>query len=321
MKAVIVDLKGKYAAALDETGSVIRIPNAAYTPGQVIQLQEVRHGRTLSLKRIGAVAAAAALILSIGTGSAYAMPYGTVSVDGDSELEYTINCFDYVLGVKALNEEGEALLSEIDEKTQRHCRIEKAVAAAVEQMEQDKQTEQAEQEEEPVRVTASTKGESHSERLQTRLEQTVREHGARPGAAGERPEQPSQESRPDGTTPETAGGMLPQSGTEEAAFPQRPETPGMSAAEDTSGTASAERPEKPQEGAETAPEDLPAGMTEGTEEFSPDGREFPQPPGGTADGEQSPAGPSSDLSNPPPEGMGPPQGAGPAEAGPGTPGM
>ena len=38
MKAVIVDLQGKYAAALDETGSVVRIPNAAYRIGQEIEL-------------------------------------------------------------------------------------------------------------------------------------------------------------------------------------------------------------------------------------------------------------------------------------------
>ena len=36
MKAVIVDLQGKYAAALDETGSVVRIPDAAYRIGQEI---------------------------------------------------------------------------------------------------------------------------------------------------------------------------------------------------------------------------------------------------------------------------------------------
>ena len=41
MKAVIVDLQGKYAAALDETGSVLRIPNAAYRIGQEIELHEV----------------------------------------------------------------------------------------------------------------------------------------------------------------------------------------------------------------------------------------------------------------------------------------
>ena len=38
MKAVIVDLQGKYAAALDETGSVVRIPDAAYRIGQEIEL-------------------------------------------------------------------------------------------------------------------------------------------------------------------------------------------------------------------------------------------------------------------------------------------
>ena len=59
MKAVIVDLQGKYAAALDETGSVVRIPDAAYRIGQEIELHTVPSARPNMRRKIAATAAAA----------------------------------------------------------------------------------------------------------------------------------------------------------------------------------------------------------------------------------------------------------------------
>ena len=136
MNAVIVDIRKKQAAALDETGRVVRIPNTNYEIGQTIELHEVKPVRTPTmLKRLSTGVAAAVLVAMIGTGTAYAMPYGTVTLDGDASLEYTINCFDYVLDVKGTNEEGEALLAEIDARHLRHHRIDSAVAATMERME------------------------------------------------------------------------------------------------------------------------------------------------------------------------------------------
>ena len=94
MKAVIVDLQGKYAAALDETGSVVRIPNAAYRIGQEIELHTVPSARLNMRRKIAATAAAAVLVLGLGSGTAYALPCGTVSLDAASSIEYTVNCFN-----------------------------------------------------------------------------------------------------------------------------------------------------------------------------------------------------------------------------------
>ena len=69
--------------------------------------------------------------------TAYAIPYGTVSLESDPSIEYTINCFDYVIGVKALNDDGDAVLNEIDESKLRHHRIEDAIDTTVRQMEKD----------------------------------------------------------------------------------------------------------------------------------------------------------------------------------------
>ena len=142
MKVVIVDLKGRYAAALAENGEIKRIVNNHYEIGQEIELydiKEVRQPRFAPrvIRRVVAVAAAV-IVLAVGSmATAYAIPYGTVSLESDPSIEYTINCFDYVIGVKALNDDGEAVLNEIDESKLRHHRIEDAIDTTVRQMEKD----------------------------------------------------------------------------------------------------------------------------------------------------------------------------------------
>ena len=163
MNAVIVDLKGKKAAALDENGNVIKIPNANYAIGQKIRLHAVSQKRAPSLKRIGTVAAAAALILGIGTGTAYAIPYGTVSLDADAAIEYTINRFDRVLSVRALNVEGEAVLADLDDHSLRFRPVEEAINSTLEQQELSRESAPA------VQINTKTRDAHHTERLQKHL--------------------------------------------------------------------------------------------------------------------------------------------------------
>lgn len=174
MNAVIVELRKKQAAALDESGRIVRIHNAGYEIGQTIELHEVKPIRTApALKRLGTGVAAAVLVAMIGTGTAYAMPYGTVTLDGDSSVEYTINCFDYVLDVKGSNAEGEALLAEIDTRQLRHHRIDAAVAATVEHMEPP-ETE--------LHISAETRADRHSERLREELEPLIEQEQTVPSS-------------------------------------------------------------------------------------------------------------------------------------------
>ena len=237
MNAVIVDIKGKYAAALDENGTIIKIPNADYALGQKIQLHELPTRRHVpSLKRIGTVAAAAALVLSIGTGTAYALPYGTVSLDADAAIEYTINRFDRVLSVRALNEEGEAILSEIDPQSLRFRPVEQAITVTLDV------PELSTNESSPIRITASTRDERHSERLQEHLMEQIPsgilppelqpEHDGLTGGPPAVPEKPENTVRPeDGLNGNT--GLYPgisqnppvEAGSEQNAFRNEHETP------------------------------------------------------------------------------------------------
>lgn len=226
MNAVIVDIQKKHAAALDESGRVVRIHNAGYEIGQTIELHEVKPVRTPTMfKRLSTGVAAAVLVAMIGTGTAYAMPYGTVTLDGDSSVEYTINCFDYVLNVKGTNEKGEALLAEIDTRQLRHHRIDAAVATTVEHMEQPSSMDPPEAE---IRIVADTGNDHHTERLQQELEPLIEREPTIP--AGEAPatqmdelmnpedrpapdrEQPPEQSDHEPAPPDAAEAPLPEAG-------------------------------------------------------------------------------------------------------------
>ena len=195
MRVVIVDLKGKYAAALTEEGEVRRIVNNSYEIGQELELydiQEVRQPRIVPrvIRRVAAVAAAI-IILMIGTiGTAYAIPYGTVSLESDPSIEYTINCFDYVIGVKALNEDGETVLSEIGDGKLKHHKIDDAVKTTVEQMKDDGFFEE---DNKGVSITASTGNDTHNDRLRENLESKVQDMGI----PQQSPNQPAEKNNPE----------------------------------------------------------------------------------------------------------------------------
>ena len=241
MNAVIVDIRKKQAAALDETGRVVRIPNANYEIGQTIELHEVRPVRTPTmLKRLSTGVAAAVLVAMIGTGTAYAMPYGTVTLDGDTSIEYTINCFDYVLDVKGTNEEGEALLAEMDTRKLRHHRIDSAVAATMERMEYPASADFPEA---GPRIVADTGNDHHTERLQQELEPLIER---------EPPAVPTDDHAPQPAAP----------GNEEPLPDSGQESPYASAA---NGEQNAEALERPNEGPSQEPETFGEGFARSEE--------------------------------------------------------
>ena len=194
MNAVIVDIRKKQAAALDESGRIIRIHNADYEIGQQIELHEVKPVRTPQmLKRLSSGIAAAVLVAMIGTGTAYAVPYGTVTLDGDSSVEYTINCFDYVIDVKGTNEEGEALLAEIDSRQLRHRRIDAVVATTVGHMDQHTPADPPEE----LHIRADTRSDRHSDHLREELEPLLERNRPAPPDGDHGPEMsPAEDDMP-----------------------------------------------------------------------------------------------------------------------------
>lgn len=167
MRAVIIDIRGRYAAALTENGTVVRIRNREYEPGQGISFTK-EGSRSLNVGLTGklmAAAAAVVLLLTAGGVTAYAMPYGTVRVETTGSVEYTINCFDYVLDIRALDEEGDRLLAEMDASSVKHQRIDAAVVETLRRFQKED-----EQEDHDIVIRSETKNSRHTEKLQERLD-------------------------------------------------------------------------------------------------------------------------------------------------------
>lgn len=173
MKAVIVEIRGERAAALLEDGRFVSIPDNAYAVGQEITLLKKapvkKKARPDFLRRAAAIAASAALILAAGSGGlAYATPYGTVSMDVNPSIEYTINRFDRVLGVSGLNEDGQAVLDSVGESTLLHKKIDAAVSLTISQLEADGYLTG---EEDTIVFSSGTASEEHSSSLAASLEE------------------------------------------------------------------------------------------------------------------------------------------------------
>ncbi len=209
MQAVIVDIRGKEAAVLNENGVVVRIHNAGYEIGQTIELYQIKPVRSRhTFRRFGTAAAAAVLAAVIGTGMAYAMPYGTVTLDGNPSVEYTINCFDYVLDVKAANEEGENLLDGMDLRNVRHHRVESAISTTMEKIVQNGYLDDPETE---LQISADTRSDRHTDRLRQELAEVVDRGRINSAPQPERPEtEPAPQNMP--TEDRAAPEDLPQLG-------------------------------------------------------------------------------------------------------------
>jgi len=173
MNGIIVDIKGKNAALLCEDGSVRKITNHSYALGDVV-VWTPKKGLSLgSVLRFAATAAAALVaVLGIGAGTAYAIPYGTVSVDVNPSIEYTVNVFDYVLSVKGVNADGEAILAELDTNALKHHSIAQAIETTLQEIESEGYFKN---EGANVLIAVAAPSSSYSERLRSDLERKASE--------------------------------------------------------------------------------------------------------------------------------------------------
>ncbi|MBQ3372058.1 MAG: anti-sigma factor domain-containing protein [Oscillospiraceae bacterium] len=172
MKAVIVEIRGNRAAALLENGRFVSIPDSSYSVGQEITLLQRESGRkqrSSFRQRVAAIAASAVLILGAGGGGlAYAMPYGTVSMDVNPSIEYTINRFDRVLQVSGVNEDGQAVIEAIGKSRLLNKKIDDAVTATIFQLEEDGYLTG---DEDAIVFSSGTGSEAHSVSLAASLEE------------------------------------------------------------------------------------------------------------------------------------------------------
>ncbi len=108
MQGIVVEIEKKDAVILTKDGLFKKVKNMNYKIGQKIAIKESRKtGSKLIMGAASMVAAAA--ICTIGA-FAYYTPTDYVSLDVNPSVEYSINMFDRILNVKAVNDDGEELL-------------------------------------------------------------------------------------------------------------------------------------------------------------------------------------------------------------------
>jgi len=124
MKAVIVEIRGSYAAALSNDGRVRRVKNLHYSVGQTIQLNQ-KSKRNAVIQTI--VSAAAIIAILSASVYAYFDPYYQVSLDVNPSLAYCVNRFNYVLAYSVLNDG----LDILDKLNINHTNINNAVEKTI----------------------------------------------------------------------------------------------------------------------------------------------------------------------------------------------
>jgi hypothetical protein len=130
MKAVVVEIKDGQAALLLEDGCIVTRKNNDYAIGDVLEMKN-----DLKKKLVAIASAAATFLVMFGIGAwAYASPYSYVSVDVNPSIEYSVNRFNKVLDVKALNDDGEDILNELDLSKLKHDDIDEAVQMTLEKI-------------------------------------------------------------------------------------------------------------------------------------------------------------------------------------------
>ena len=128
MKAVIVEVREKFVAALADDGCVKKLKNQNYRMGQVIEMKKP----ILKPKLIASLAGIAAVVaLSSISAYAYYTPYSYVSLDVNPSIEYSVNRFDRVLSCNAVNGDGKAILDKLNLKNKT---IEDAVQETVQEI-------------------------------------------------------------------------------------------------------------------------------------------------------------------------------------------
>ena len=176
IKVVVLDVTGNEATVMTDDGDIMGIRNRGYDIGQEINIKKTAGTLATKVYRfMPAVAAAAAVILLVAGIRVYATPYGTVSLDVNPSIEYTINRFDRVLNVSGVNEDGNNILAQMDSDALINKDIEDAVELTIEQIEADGYME--DEVGGYVVLAANTERENHTDKVLQRLDDKVNGHG------------------------------------------------------------------------------------------------------------------------------------------------
>lgn len=164
MKVVIVEIKDKHVAALCADGRIIKMKNKHYMIGQEINMKSSNN-----IMKFAASAAAALVVFAVPAW-AYLTPYSYVSIDVNPSIEFSLNRFDKVLSIKAVNDDGQEILEHIDLNELKNDDINEAVKEVVKEI---KDSGFFSGEESGLVVAASSKTEEKTNALKNKVKTTV----------------------------------------------------------------------------------------------------------------------------------------------------
>ncbi|MDO5416426.1 MAG: hypothetical protein Q4F29_04425 [Lachnospiraceae bacterium] len=171
MKAVVVEVREASAVVLSDDGIFTEVKNRDYRKGQVIIMKEKKR----NAKKMAVCAACAAVLCAAGgTGVwAYTSPYSYVSLDVNPSIEYTLNRFDKVLKVRAVNDDGERVLARVNLDEITYQDIEEALLVTIDQLVEDEFFQDGE--EKDMVISTSGKSDEKAEQLAQRIENKLKE--------------------------------------------------------------------------------------------------------------------------------------------------
>ncbi|MEA5093902.1 MAG: anti-sigma factor domain-containing protein [Sedimentibacter saalensis] len=166
MKGIVIEINNNQAAVLSDNGAVVRIKNKNYETGQVVRMKE---NKMNFIKKAGSIAAV--LAVTAAGSFAYALPATYVSLDVNPSIEYTVNTFGRVLSVKAVNDDGEVITTELDVK---NVNISKAVKVTIDKLREGGYI--TDDEDAGIVITISGKNDEKAEELAEKLEEETKEY-------------------------------------------------------------------------------------------------------------------------------------------------
>lgn len=134
MKAVILEIHGKRAAALTDHGEFVTLKNAGFSAGDSVEIDRIASIRPRRILPFAASIAAAFVILIGGMATLYLTPYSLVSLDVNPSIEYTLNRFDKVLSLSGVNRDGTELVARLDVDSLKFRSIDLAVTRTLDQL-------------------------------------------------------------------------------------------------------------------------------------------------------------------------------------------
>ncbi len=169
MNGIVMEVRKNQAVILSDDGNVSIINNKNYELGQVIIMKKDKTLNSKLIKKV--VGIASVFALAAVSSFAYTTPTSYVSLDVNPSIEYSLNMFDKVLTVKAVNEDGQEIVANLEVK---NLEISEAVQKTIDKLLQEGYI--TDDENAGIVIAISNDDEEKSQELATELEQETQEY-------------------------------------------------------------------------------------------------------------------------------------------------